>query len=162
MNTNYLIIGLVAFLVLSVAVYFLMPCKKGFVNVNGKCYQVLVQKEPAASVAVTGLAKLIDNDIKTGSDMTTEPVELTLASKEGPMKLVKGVRVVAMAKAPATATTEKAKLVLKSGDKSLNLELPQNGKVVNVGALFPADLKDVQSLTLSVPANITLYEVQIV
>lgn len=160
---NALIIGLAVFVVIvSALLYFFWPCSKGFTNVNGKCYQVLVQKEPTSSVAVTDLKKLIDNDETTSAGMTTEPVELTLAAKEGKMKVVKGIRVVAMVKAPSTPTDQKAKLVLKGGDKSLEVLLPQTGKVVNTGALFPADLKDVESLTLTVPANVTLYEVQVV
>jgi len=59
------------------------------------------------------------------------------------------------------ATTDKVKLVLKAGEKALNFEFPQTGKAVTVAQMFGAPLKDVASLTLNVPANVTLHEVQI-
>jgi hypothetical protein len=162
MNTTYIIYGVVALLVVLLIAYFMMSCKKDQVRVNGKCYQVLVQKDPTSDVAVANLANIMDNNSKTGAAMTTAPVVLTLASKDGtPMKTVMGARIVATIKKADPASTDKVKLVLNAGDKALNFEFPQTGKVVTVGQMFATPLANVASLTLNVPANVTLHEVQI-
>lgn len=162
MNTTYLIYGVVALLVVLLIAYFMLSCKKDHVRVNGKCYQVLVQKAPTSDVAVANIANVMDNDAKTAAAMTTAPVVLTLASKDGaPMKAVNGARIVAVIKKAEPATTDKVKLVLNAGDKALNFEFPQTGKAVTVAQMFAAPLANVASLTLNVPANVTLHEVQI-
>lgn len=163
METNYLIYGAVAVVIIIIALYFMMSCKANQVKIDGKCYDMLLQKDPVSTIAVTDLAKLIDSDMTTAAGMTTSTVSLTLASKDAkPMAKLQGARIVAMVKAATPATTDKVNLTLKSGDKSLPFEFPQDGKVLTVGKLFPAPLTDVSSLTLEVPANVTLYEVQLI
>ena len=156
--------GVVALIVLAYVIYiFFFTCKSGQIKIGGKCHPVVKQNNPdVGGVESDNLNKLIDGLYNTHANVLSNNVLFNL-NINGGSKQLKGLKVVAAAKKDTAATSPAEVKLLQTATSTTplaTLKFNQDDKKYSKEATFtPVSASQV---ILSIPANMMVYEVQLV
>lgn len=158
--------GVVALIVLVYVIYiFFFTCKSGQIKIGGKCHPVVKQNTPTRDGGVESddkLGMLIDGLYNTHANVLSNNVLFNL-NINGGSKQLKGLKVVAAAKKDAAATSPAEVKLLQTATSTTplaTLKFNQDDKKYSKEATFtPVSASQV---ILSIPANMMVYEVQLV
>ena len=157
--------GVVALIVLAYVIYiFFFTCKSGQIKIGGKCHPVVKQDNPTREGGVESdkLGMLIDGLYNTNANVLSNNVLFNL-NINGGTKQLKGLKVVAAAKKDTAATSPAEVKLLQTAASTTplaTLKFNQDDKKYSKEATFtPVSASQV---VLSIPANMIVYEVQLV
>jgi len=156
-NMMLMLVLLLALIVIIALGVSMMICRKDDIKIGGKCHKML---------DISGASDpRWDRKRDTSGNVSSTATNVTLQLKD-PNANVKAVRVVGSI--PSTKTA--GKVLVKAGstaatsDADANTALPinNNGQIHTIDNIFSTELAKPGFLTFTIPADMTVYEIQIV
>lgn len=158
--------GVVALIVLAYVIYiFFFKCKSGQIKIGGKCHPIVKQDNPTrdGGSETDKLEMLIDGIYNTSASVLSNNVLFNL-NINGGSKQLKGLKVVAAAKKNTSTTSPTEVKLLQTATSTTplaTLKFNQDDKKYVREATFTTPVTASQ-VFLSIPANMVVYEVQLV